>query len=116
MCLAMRTVPPAEMPTQAARGQMYYNTVNYLLTTPGYNGDTQFVEFNQWAWQDFQGENWGLVSLHDNAYDEVEAVSATVSCDSNYTVNSGVTCGKNTGNYGNAITQFRAANLLWFLQ
>jgi hypothetical protein len=102
-----------EMPTQGARGQMYYHTVSYLLSTPSYNGDYQYMSFAEWAWQDFQFENWGLVSLLDNAYDGVEAVSATVSCDSNYTVAGGATCGGEPSNYGNSITPISAANTLW---
>lgn len=110
-----------EQPNQATRGNMYYNTVNYLLTTNGFNGDKQLVAFNQWAWQDFQNENWGLVSLRDNAYDGVEAVSARVSCDANYIVVGGAMCGGESANYGDAIgaslanggTKIYGANQLW---
>jgi len=105
-----------EQPTQSQRGLMRYNTINYLLTTPGFNGDTQFVEFNQWAWQDFQAENWGLVSLSDNAYDGVEDVTGSVACDATYVVDMGAMCGGEAANYGDVITQIRAANLLWLLQ
>ncbi|MGB6483268.1 MAG: hypothetical protein WBE86_07250 [Candidatus Acidiferrales bacterium] len=79
--------------TQALRGNAYYNDVDYLLTTPGHNGDIPFAGADWWSWQDFQNANQGLVSLHDNAYDGVETSGSSVSCDSSYTVNSGATCG-----------------------
>lgn len=101
--------------TQNARGQEYYNTISYLLSTPGKNGTIPFVGFSWWAWRDFQSANQGLVSIHDNAYDGVEAVSAVVPCESNYSVLSGANCGGESANYGDVITPVRNANLYWIL-
>jgi len=97
-------------PDQAARGQAWYNHVNYLLNNNGYNGDTQFVGADWWSWQDFQNMNQGLVSLHDNAYDGHEDVISTVLCSSPI---SALACGGESGNYGDAITPITAANKLW---
>ena len=102
---------PNSLPNQNIRGQMWYNMVNYLLTTPGYNGDTQFVGFDFWSWQDFQNLNQGLVSLHDNAYDGHEDVVAKILC-SNPLQN--FTCGGESANYGDAITHISKANALWY--
>lgn len=107
------TVDGENFPTQAARGQEYYNTVNYLLTNPGFNGTYPFVGFDWWAWMDFQGFNQGLVSIHDNAYDGVESVSGTVLCNSSYAVGAGASCGNEAASYGDVISQVRIANLLW---
>lgn len=101
--------------TQNSRGQEWYNTVSYLLSTPGKNGTIPFVGFSWWAWRDFQNANQGLVSIHDNAYDGVEAVAGVVPCDSNYSVLSGAACGGESANYGDLITQVKAANLYWIL-
>ncbi|MFZ0638963.1 MAG: hypothetical protein WAN33_04685, partial [Candidatus Acidiferrales bacterium] len=104
---------PNSLASQSARGQMWYNMVNYLLTTPGYNGDTQFVGFDFWSWQDFQDLNQGLVSIHDNAYDGHEDVPGTVSCSAPI---QGLTCGGEAASYGDMITQIEAANGVWLLQ
>lgn len=101
--------------TQNLRGQEWYNTVNYLLTTPGFNGTIPFVGFNWWAWQDFQNANQGLVSLHDNAYDGVESVTASVPCDATYT--SSINCGGEAANYTGQFsatgTSITTANEIW---
>ncbi|MGH9729970.1 MAG: hypothetical protein ACRD4V_15450, partial [Candidatus Acidiferrales bacterium] len=105
--------PFENFPTQAARGQEYYNTVSYLLSTPGYNGTIPFVGFSWWSWQDFQSSNQGLVSIHDNAYDGIEDVTSSVLCDGAYT--SSARCGGEAANYGDLITPVRNANLYWIL-
>lgn len=110
-CFAATTFE--NFPTQAARGQEYYNTINYLLTTPGANGTIPFVGFSWWAWRDFQDANQGLVSIHDNAYDGIEDVVSRVPCDSTYSVLNGATCGGESNNYGDIITSIKAANQLW---
>ncbi len=102
---------PNSLASQSARGQMWYNMVNYLLTTPGYNGDTQFVGFDFWGWQDFQNLNQGLVSLHDNAYDGHEDVSGSVSCSAPLQA---YTCGGEAANYGDAISPISQANAIWY--
>jgi hypothetical protein len=101
--------------TQSARGQEWYNMVSYLLSTSGKNGTIPFVGFSWWAWRDFQNSNQGLVSIHDNAYDGIEAVAASVPCESNYSVLTGATCGGEAANYGDVITQVKTANLYWIL-
>ena len=79
-CLAIRVQAARTIfPTQALRGQAWYNDVQYLLTTPGYNGTYPLVGFDWWSWQDFQNLNQGLVSIHDNAYDGHEDVIGKVS-------------------------------------
>lgn len=99
------------MPDQATRGQMWYNMVQYLLTTPGHNGDMQFVGFDWWSWVDFQNLNMGLVSLHDNAYDGHEAVAKQVPCSPPLET---YTCGGEEKDYGNAIDKVKQANELWY--
>ena len=101
---------PNNFPTQALRGQAWYNDVQYLLTTPGYNGTYPLVGFDWWSWQDFQNLNQGLVSIHDNAYDGHEAVIAKVPCSPPLEAS---TCGGETANYGDVITPVKAANQLW---
>ena len=102
---------PNIMPDQATRGQVWYNTVSYLLTTPGYNGTYPFVGFDWWTWQDSQNLNQGLVSIHDNAYDGHEAVSATVPCSP---PNQALSCGGEAKDYGNVIEKVIQANTLWY--
>jgi len=100
--------------TQNLRGQEWYNTVNYLLNTPGFNGTIPFIGFNWWTWQDFQNSNQGLVSPHDNAYDGVEGIAASVPCDATYT--SSINCGGEAANYGNLLTGTQGittGNALW---
>ncbi|MGC1108100.1 MAG: hypothetical protein WA876_16340 [Candidatus Acidiferrales bacterium] len=101
---------PNNMANQAIRGKMWYNTVQYLLNTPGYNGDTQFVGFDWWSWQDFQGENQGLVSIHDNAYDGHEDVPGKVPCSP---PNEALACGGETSAYGDLISEVEQANAIW---
>ena len=102
---------PNIMSDQATRGQMWFNTVSYLLTTPGYNGTYPFVGFDWWTWQDSQNLNQGLVSIHDNAYDGHEAVSATVPCSPPLQT---LTCGGEAKDYGNLIEKVIQANTVWY--
>ncbi len=102
---------PNAILNQATRGENYYNAVNYLLTTPGYNGTYPFVGNDWWSWQDFQNLNQGLVSLHDNAYDGHEAVTGRVPCSPPL---QNLTCGGEAANYGDAIGKVRQANALWY--
>ncbi|MGB6874402.1 MAG: Ig domain-containing protein [Candidatus Acidiferrales bacterium] len=112
-CYANPGNPNSDFATQATRGQAWYNGVQYLLTTPGYNGDYPLVGFNWWSWQDFQDYNQGLVSIHDNAYDGHEDVPGVVACSSPEQT---LSCGKEATSYGDAISQIKAANLLWLKQ
>ena len=103
--------PFENFPTQAARGQEFYNTVSYLLSTPGHNGTIPFVGFNWWSWQDFQNSNQGLVSIHDNAYDGHEAAAGTVSCSAPI---QNLSCGGEAASYGNLIGKVSEANAFWY--
>lgn len=102
-----------EFATQQARGQDYYNDVTTLQSL-SYTaiGSHPFIGASWWQYTDNRSEqrNWGLVTLLDNAYDGHEAVSAQVSCSAPI---QGFTCGGEAGNYGDVITQVRAANLFW---
>lgn len=97
-----------DLGTQVNRGQQYYDMISYLLSTPGYNNSYPFVGFDWWGIQDFQDLNQGLVSIHDNAYDGVEAVIATGVDQWGYPT------GGETANYGDAITSVANANALWY--
>lgn len=88
-------LPPANniFTTQAARGNGWYNFVNFLQTTLSHNNDIQSVGNDWWSWQDIQMSNQGLVSVYDNAYDGTETASSSVACDNYYTVQAGAMCG-----------------------
>ena len=109
-CFTSGVLPNINFPTQNARGQAWNNMVSALLTTPSYNGTYPLVGFNWWSWQDFQNLNQGLVSIHDNAYDGHEAVTGSVPC---FPPKQKLTCGGEAADYGDAISQIKAANLLW---
>lgn len=99
--------------TQQARGSAYANDITALRTAAfTSNGSHPYVGEAWWQYTDNRGEktNWGLVSLLDNAYDGHESVSGTVSCSAPL---QSFTCGGEAGNYGDVITQVKAANLYW---
>lgn len=102
-----------EFATQQQRGQAYYNDVTNLQALAYTSiGSHPFVGASWWQYTDNRSEkrNWGLISLLDNAYDGHEAVSARVACSA---PTQSYTCGGEAGNYGDVITQVRAANLYW---
>jgi hypothetical protein len=101
---------PNNFPTQALRGQAWYNDVQYLMTTPGYNGTYPLVGFDWWSWQDFQNLNQGLVSINDNAYDGHEDVPGSIPCSPPLEA---FTCGGEAASYGDVITPVEAGNQLW---
>jgi len=105
---AMSCHPGQYLPTQQARGQEYLTTVRTFLTTPSYNHDYPWVGFGWWAWQDFQGLNQGLVSIHDDAYDGKEAVKARGKDPWGYPT------GGEDANYGDCLTAVKQANVLWY--
>jgi hypothetical protein len=109
-CHPNQEATTTDFATQAARGQAWYNMVSALLTTPSYNGTYPLVGFDWWSWQDFQNFNQGLVSIHDNAYDGHEAAVGSILCSAPLQA---FTCGGESANYGDAISQIQAANLLW---
>lgn len=96
-----------DLPTQSARGQVIYNTMNYLESTPSYNGDYPLVGYSFWNWQDWQGFNQGLVTIDDNPYDGIAAEQAA-GVDA-----FGVPTGGELGNYGCFICWLKPANNLW---
>lgn len=64
--------------TQEGRGQAYAAFVHRLLNLRAADGSYPAVGLDWWAWTDKvtggEGNNFGLVSNHDNAYDGREAV------------------------------------------
>jgi hypothetical protein len=102
-----------DWPTQLARGQAYYNE-RLFLPSVAYTttGSHPFIGLNWFQYTDNRSEkaNWGLVSLLDNAYDGNEDRSAVVPCSAPFQT---LACGGEPGNYGDAITQVRAANSYW---
>jgi hypothetical protein len=99
--------------TQQARGLDYYNQItNIRSMAVSSTGSHPFIGISWWQYTDNRGEklNWGLVTLLDNAYDGNEAVSAHVPCSAPLQT---FTCGGEAGNYGDVITQVKAANLFW---
>lgn len=95
-------------PNQEARGQEYFSTVQTFLTTPGYNKNYPWVGFGWWAWQDFQNVNQGLVSIHDNAYDGLEATKSIGKDPWGYPI------GGESANYGDCISSVKRANAIWY--
>ena len=96
--------------TQPNRGQSYYNGVTpYPNMAYTANGSRPYVGILWWQYLDNWGEknDWGLVSMSDNAYDGHEATTGTggvgvrsIPCSpplENYT------CGGEEKNYGNLI-------------
>jgi len=107
-----RSSTGTDFPTQAARGQAWYNNVTTALATTTSSGERMVIGVDWWQFIDNSGEktNYGLVSLHDNAYDGHEDVSSTVTCSAPLQAYS---CGGEPGNYGDAISQVKAANIYW---
>jgi hypothetical protein len=105
--------PLTDRPTQAARGTSYYNT---LLAVKGLaitaTGSHPVIGSSWWQYTDNSGEqnNWGLVTLLDNAYDGHEDVAAIVACSPPFQAYS---CGGEPANYGDVITSVKSANLFW---
>jgi len=101
--------------SQSARGAQMLNTdiPNFLNAAGTVNPDKYIIGIDWWV-GDGTGDtfNWGLWSRLDNAYDGVEAVSASVPCDQGETENR-TNCGGQAANYGDFITSLKAANLLW---
>ena len=99
--------------SQANRGIGWYNMTNAMLNTLSYNNSYQWVGQVWWGSHDFNNfekTNWGLKTPTDNAYDGHEAVAPVVACSSPVQA---YTCGGQAGNYGDAVTPIKNANLLW---
>ncbi len=104
------SVPQTDSTGQSIRGQSYYNGVTpYANMAYSANGSRPYVGILWWQYLDNWGEknDWGLVSLSDNAYDGHEATVGTsgsgtrsIPCSpplENYM------CGGEERNYGNLI-------------
>jgi hypothetical protein len=100
--------------TQAQRGQMYTQAVNWYLnaqvsgSVPGVGGVKPYVGLRWWAYIDAsnEGANWGLVTPLDNAYDGKEAVMAAGTDPWGYKT------GGEAANYGDFISVAKAANFV----
>jgi hypothetical protein len=95
--------------TQAARGLDYYNAVANLQTRAATNGTRPYIGTEWWQFIDNWGEklNWGLVTTLDNAYDGKEAIIAKGTDPFGYPT------GGELKNYGDCLTQVKAANAAW---
>ncbi len=105
-----------DWPTQLARGQAYYDERLFLASVAfTTTGSHPFIGLSWFQYTDNPSEkaNWGLVSMLDNAYDGNEDRSAVVPCTAPIQT---LTCGGEPGDYGDAITQVRAANSYWLTQ
>jgi hypothetical protein len=74
------SVPQTDYATQSARGQNYYSVVTtYPNLAYSANGSRPYVGVLWWQYLDNWGErnNWGVVSLSDNAYDGHEPVTGS---------------------------------------
>jgi hypothetical protein len=103
--------------SQPDRGQSYYNAVTqYPDMSYTANGSRPYVGILWWQYLDNLGEknDWGLVSLSDNAYDGHEAVTGSggvgvrsIPCSSPL---ESYLCGGEERNYGNLIELVTGAN------
>jgi hypothetical protein len=103
--------------TQQDRGSDYFKVVTtYPNASYSANGSRPYVGVFWWEYLDNWGEkdNWGLVSLSDNAYDGHEAVIGTggarvrsVPCSAPL---SSFMCGGEERNYGDVISSVRSAH------
>src|SRR6185503_14743047 len=98
----------SDLPTQEARGKAYAAALQRLLSLRGSDGSYPVVGIDWWAWTDKvtggEGNNFGLVSNHDNAYDGREAVRAPGKDPW------GFTTGGEERDYGNFLTWVTRAN------
>jgi hypothetical protein len=99
-----------DFPSQSARGAHYEELArSFSAAAYSENGSRPFVGILWWQYLDNPGEknNWGLVSLLDNAYDGHEAVHDSVSCSPPL---QRYRCGGEERDYGDVITSVRIAN------
>lgn len=99
--------------TQAARGTAYSSIMNACATMKGTSdGEYHCLGWYWWQFEDSDGEglDWGLTTnQHDNAYDGVESVTGSVTCDQG-TGSSAFSCGGEAANYGNFVGAVSTAN------
>jgi hypothetical protein len=97
--------------SQAARAT-YFNTqwgARHATTAVTSTGNQPIIGYGWWAYADNWGENidWGIVTNSDNAYDGLEAVSATVTCSAPLEA---YTCGGEKYDYGNLLGPLGTTN------
>jgi hypothetical protein len=99
-----------DFPSQSSRG-LHYEELTRSFSSMAYseNSSRPFVGILWWQYLDNPGEknNWGLVSLLDNAYDGHEAVRDSVSCSPPL---QRFRCGGEARDYGDVIDPVKAAN------
>jgi hypothetical protein len=94
---------------QSVRGAAFVGQIRNAIKARSAFGPAPWVGYWWWQYTDntAEGNNWGLVTIKDNAYDGHEAVSSTVACSS--PINS-FTCGGEAANFGNVIAPVINAN------
>jgi len=105
--------------TQAARGQGWYNLLNWMVNqTQGVNGTYQLAGLLHWGTHNFQSSPFGLCTDLDNCYNGLDNVVPTVSCQPPL---SSLSCGTESvsANFlgANGLTgaqSYKTANALWF--
>jgi hypothetical protein len=102
-------LPSYSFATQALRGAAFNSQVSNAVAQTSSFGANPWLGYWWWQYTDSTSEtdNWGLVTVKDNAYDGHEAVTATVTCSAPINAFS---CGGEAGNYGNVITSVMSAN------
>ena len=107
------SVPETDYQSQEERGQAYYNVVTkYPDVTYSASGVRPYVGILWWQYLDNWGEknDWGLVSLSDNAYDGKEARTSSnpqVPCSPPLT---NYQCGGEVRNYGDVVSWVTSAH------
>jgi hypothetical protein len=93
--------------TQAARGTSYQNMVSTFANAADSNGTYHIVGFEWWCLYDMSsmGNNYGLITPNDNAYDGREAIIATGKDQWGYST------GGESANYGDFLDPVQSANL-----
>jgi len=111
------SVPETDYKTQDERGQAYYNVVTtYPTIVYSASGIRPYVGILWWQYLDNWGEknDWGLVSLSDNAYDGNEARAnqpdskRSIPCSRPLT---NYKCGGEQHNYGDVISWVTGAHM-----
>ena len=94
--------------TQALRGSAYASVLSAVTSLQGANGKNFVIGMRWWQGNDNWNEksNFGLFSLKDNAYNGVENVTGSVSCN---TV-AGLTCGGESTGGGDFLGAMVTAN------
>jgi hypothetical protein len=109
---------PIDQITQLARGQAYQKAMQTVLGLTGSDGSYPVAGIKWWAWCDSAGEaqNFGLVSVLENAYDglqdQIAGSSAPGVIDSAKCRDSmGYPCGAERNNHGDFLSTVKIENL-----